>query len=198
MLLLSIRFARLGRRLKASREFPQKTFRELFRTGAISSSRRFPVLARLGSISPDIAFTGRRWRRRKQRRWPAAFVIRWVARYNVSHPCGCTIIQGWRILIELHDRSVKAPPCDNVTSISANKDRPRIVRATINVPMGFLWLKTSVAARGTAREVIRYYRGQIDCRPALFLLRPTVAVTSKVTNLFRVRNSISYQISEKV
>lgn len=71
-----------------------------------------------------------------------------------GHQRATPLPSGWRILIGSHDRSVKARHRDNVTSISANKARPRIIRATIGIP----WLKTS-----SRREIIRY-RGQIDCR----------------------------------
>lgn len=117
---------------------------------------------RRGSISLDIA--GRRWRWRKQRRWPAAFITRRVARCNIVF-ARLYYTQGWRILIESHDRSIKER--HNVTFVSANEDRPRNHTRRHKCTMGFLWLKTIVnCPRETARGIIRY-RGQVDCQVAL-------------------------------
>lgn len=122
----------------------------LYRRNLISVA--FPVdLTYRGSISLDIA--GRRWRWRKQRRWPVAFVIRRVARCNVASARLYYTIQRWRILIESHDRSIKERLRDNVTSVSANEDRPRNYTWLHKRAMSFLWLKI------IGRLSMRHYTG---------------------------------------
>jgi len=68
-----------------------------------------PVCAFLSSsVMIDLSeYSGKRRWQRKQRRWPAAFVIhRRVARAASAR----YITRGWRILIESHERTVKVRP----------------------------------------------------------------------------------------